>query len=79
MSKTELMAETAELVNAAIEKSGRYKTELSEETGIPYATLNRKLAGKGEFRLSELLLLAEALEVHPSTFTPHAFAKEVAA
>lgn len=78
MSKAELMVETAKLVNDAIEKSGRYKTELSEETGIPYATLNRKLSGKGEFRLSELLLIAEALNVHPSKFTPHIFAKEAA-
>lgn len=73
---------TAEAVDAAVKQTGRTKTWLSEQTGIPYSTLNRKLAAKADFSFSELLLIAEALGVSPAAFTPPAFvpaAKEPAA
>ena len=64
---------SAKLVAAAIADSGRTKRSVSDETGIPYPTLNRKLAGKAEFRFSELFLIADALGVPPWTFTPSEF------
>lgn len=70
---------SAQAVREAITTDGRTKLSLSEETGIPYPTLNRKLAAKSEFRFSELLLIAEALGVAPSRFTPPAFDPRFAA
>ncbi|WP_433674810.1 helix-turn-helix domain-containing protein [Microbacterium gorillae] len=64
---------TAAAVRDAIAEVGRSKISLSQETGITYPTLNRKLSGKTEFSFSELLLLAEALGVCPSQFTPPPF------
>ena len=66
---------TAEAIENAIKSTGRTKLWLSEDTGIPYSTLNRKLAGKGDFTFSELLLIAESLGVSPATFTPPEFAR----
>ena len=67
---------SAEAVREAIKSDGRTKLSLSEETGIPYPTLNRKLAAKTEFRFSELLAIAEALGVSPAKFTPPMFVPE---
>ena len=66
---------TAAAIRDAIRATGRTKVAISEETGIPYPTLNRKVAGKGDFTLSELLSIADAIGVHPSTFVPPQFAK----
>ena len=66
---------TARAVQEAIEDSSRSKMSLSDETGIPYSTLNRKLQANAEFTFSELLLIAEALGVRPSQFTPPEFAR----
>lgn len=64
---------TAGVVRQAIGESGRSKRSISDETGIPYPTLNRKLAGKTEFSFRELFLLADALAVAPWTLTPPEF------
>lgn len=48
---------------------------ISDVTGIPYPTLTRKLAGKTEFSFTELMLIAAALGVSPSVFTPPPFQK----
>lgn len=69
---------SAAAVQEAIADSGRTKRSISDETGIPYPTLNRKLAGKAEFKFSELLVLAEALGVPPWQFTPSIFVKPAA-
>ncbi|MCT2042646.1 helix-turn-helix domain-containing protein [Pseudoclavibacter alba] len=63
----------ANAVLKALADADRTKKSLSDETGIPYPTLNRKLAAKTEFSMTELLALADALHVHPSTFTPPLF------
>lgn len=60
-------------VRKAIAESGLTKTQVSEATGIPYSTLNRKVAGLSEFSLTELYRIACALRVSPSVFTPPAF------
>lgn len=70
---------TARAVRDAISESGRTKLALSDDTGIPYATLNRKLAGKSDFTFRELLTLADALGVSPAAFTPPAFQRHVPA
>lgn len=70
---------TSQAVQAALVDAGRSKTSLSDETGIPYPTLNRKVAGKTEFSFTELLLIAEALGVSPSAFTPPQFQRQAVA
>jgi lambda repressor-like predicted transcriptional regulator len=70
---------TAKAVQGAIADAGRSKTSLSDETGIPYPTLNRKVAGKTEFSFSELFLIADALGVSPSMFTPPQFQRQAVA
>ncbi|MFJ2502583.1 helix-turn-helix domain-containing protein [Microbacterium sp. NPDC087592] len=66
-------SEVGSAVDAAIKTAGRTKVSVSDESGIPYPTLNRKVAGKSEFSFTELLLIAECLEVSPATFVPSAF------
>lgn len=70
---------TAKAVRDAVADAGRSKTSLSDETGIPYPTLNRKMAGKSEWSFSELLLVADALGVSPSAFTPPQFQRRAVA
>lgn len=67
-------SEVGSAVDAAIKTAGRTKVSVSDESGIPYPTLNRKVAGKSEFSFTELLLIAECLEVSPAAFVPSAFA-----
>lgn len=67
--------DSARLVQEAIEDSGRSKRSVSDETGIPYPTLNRKLKAQTEFSFTELFLLSEALGVPPWKFTPAVFSK----
>lgn len=66
---------SARAVQQALADAGRSKRSLSDETGIPYPTLNRKMAAKTEFTFRELLLIADALGVTPAAFTPPAFAR----
>jgi len=63
---------TAEAVNNAIDASGHARRTIAQQTGIPYPTLARKLAGKTAFSFSELFLIAEATGVTPSRFVPYA-------
>lgn len=77
MINNQVAVDSARLVQVAIGDSGRSKRSVSDETGIPYPTLNRKLKAQTEFSFSELFLLAEALGVPPWTFTPGAFARPV--
>ena len=71
MSKT--AAWTANAIATALAAAGATKVALSEATGIPYPTLNRKLAAHRDFTLSELLSIAEALRVPPSSLIPPHF------
>lgn len=68
-------SEVGSIVESAIKSAGRTKVSVSEETGIPYPTLNRKVAGKSEFSFTELLLIAECLQVSPAEFVPSQFAR----
>ncbi len=53
-------------VKQAILSAGLSKRALSERTGIPYTSLNRKLAGHTDLTLQELFLIAEATGVSPT-------------
>lgn len=64
---------TAEAVRSALADAQRSKQSLSDETGIPYSTLNRKLAAKTEFTFSELYAIASALGVSPAVLVPVQF------
>ncbi|MGV4377972.1 helix-turn-helix domain-containing protein [Trueperella pyogenes] len=64
---------TAKAVKDAAAEAGRSLKSVSDETGIPYATLFRKTKGKTEFQFSELFKIAEALGISPATFTPPVF------
>lgn len=63
-------------IQEALRKERRDKTWLSDQTGIPYSTLNRKMAGRAEFRFSELLTIAEVLNLAPQTFLPSGFVSQ---
>lgn len=66
-------SEVGTAVLDAITAAGLTKLQVAEESGIPYPTLNRKVAGKSEFSFSELLAVSEVLHVSPAVFTPKAF------
>lgn len=74
-----LAGQVGRAVSVALLDAGRTKRSISDETGIPYSTLNRKVAGKAEFSLSELLLIAEAIGTTPSALLPSDFRASVAA
>lgn len=61
---------TGAQVAAAMVTAGKSKTWVAERTGIPYSTLGSKIVGRSEFNISELLAVATALGVHPSTLMP---------
>ena len=61
---------TAAAVQRAIDASGLTKVAVSEATGIPYATLNRKLAAKTDFGFRDLLALAGAAAVRSRPSAP---------
>lgn len=63
----------AQQVQNALDNEQRSKRWLSDTTGIPYSTLNRKMSGHVEFRFSELLSIAEALRISPKKFLPQGF------
>lgn len=65
--------ETADKVAATILRTGRSKASVAADAGIPQTTFGRKINGHVEFTFSELLRIANALGVSPSTFTPTAF------
>lgn len=67
--------DSARLVREAIVDSGRSKRSVSDESGIPYPTLNRKLKAQTEFTFVELYLLARTLGVPPWRFTPGEFTR----
>ncbi|WP_313278949.1 helix-turn-helix domain-containing protein [Timonella senegalensis] len=63
----------AQQVLNALDNEKRSKRWLSDITGIPYSTLNRKMSAHVEFRFSELLAIAEALHLSPEKFLPQGF------
>lgn len=71
--------EVADKVAAAILRAGRSKSSVGAEVGIPGTTFNRKINGHVEFTFGEILRIAKALQVSPSTLIPAAFLGQAAA
>ena len=71
--------EVADKVAASILRSGRSKASVATQAGIPATTFGRKINGHVEFTLSELMRIAETLEVAPSALIPAAFYARAAA
>ena len=72
--------EIADKVAANILRAERSKASVALAVGIPATTFNRKINGHVEFTFSELLRIAEELDVNPSELIPSVFsAKQVAA
>lgn len=67
--------EVADKVAASILRSGRSKSSVAAAAGIPITTFNRKLDGHSEFTFGEVLRVARALGVAPSSLAPAAFAR----
>lgn len=72
--------ETANRIAVAFTRSGISKKKLSEDTGIPYATLDRRFRQGDGYTVREAIALSAALGV-PVTefFTEHPAYKEDAA
>lgn len=62
--------EIADNVRRLIRNEDRTKVSIADESGIPYPTFKRRLSGKSDFRVSELVYIAEALGVTPAEILP---------
>lgn len=56
----------AETVAAALQVAGLVQRDVAEGTGIPLATLNRRLTGRSPFLITELAAIAELLDTTAS-------------
>ena len=65
------------IANALIVKGTQIK-ELSDSTGIAYATLRRSLSGGRSLTIREIGNIASALQVSPSIFLPEELTKDAA-
>lgn len=70
MDNASLDHRVAELVDAAITESGKSRNAVAKETGVPYATLDRKLKGIASFNVSELSRIAQATGRTTGSFIP---------
>lgn len=59
-----------DLINSELDTKGISMNALSDQTGIPYATLRRSLKGSRALNLLELRAIATALGVQPSQLLP---------
>lgn len=72
--------EIADKVAASILRAERSKSSVAVAAGIPGTTFNRKINAHVEFTFSELLRIADVLNVEPSSLVPATFTqKRVAA
>jgi len=51
-------------INKAISESGIKKKYLAEKLGIEYETFRKKLNGKSEFKISEIINLTSLLKIN---------------
>ncbi|MDI3331446.1 MAG: hypothetical protein QJR09_12065 [Micrococcus sp.] len=66
----DITAGTAARVREAIEAGGESINSVSEKSGIPYATLWRKVNARGPFTVTELGHVSEALKVRVVDLLP---------
>lgn len=62
-------------IDDLIKSKGMTKRFVSEESGMPYSSLNSKLKGYRGFDLDDILALAEAIGESPSELLPPQFTK----
>ena len=79
MISSEIAAQTADRVAAAIERSGASRLLVSEKTGIPRSTLNTKLKGVSEFTITEIVSVARAIDAPVYDLLPDTVRRAVAA
>lgn len=65
--------EVADKVAAAVLRSGKSKSAVADQAGIPRTTFSRLLNGHAEFSVGQLLRVAEATGAQPSTLLPSRF------
>jgi transcriptional regulator with XRE-family HTH domain len=53
----------AKVVSDAMKAHGKNQRDIAEATGIPLVTLNRRLTGRSPFVITELIAIAEVLDV----------------
>lgn len=66
--------ELADKVAASILRAGRTKASVAAAAGIPHTTFTRKINGHTEFTMSEVLRIAEVVDVAPGSLLPAVFA-----
>ena len=64
--------EVARLIQARMARARVTRRELAARTGIPFATLDRKLDAAHELTFAELHLISASLGTNPSAFLPPA-------
>lgn len=69
---------TATLVAAAMRGADRSMKWTADRAGIANATFRRKLRGGGDFTVSEVARIAQALGIHPADLLPGEFRLAVA-
>ena len=70
---TDIRKTVAAAVAFELGRADRTKRWLSDRSGIPYSTLDRKLKAHVDFTFTELAAIAEALSIAPSRLTPPVF------
>lgn len=63
----------AEAILAAMNEADRTQRWTSDRAGISYPTFRRKLAGGGDFTVSEVSRIARVLHCQPSKLLPEEF------
>lgn len=66
----DLRGRSAPLVQQAMDTARVSINSLADQTGIPYSTLRRKITGHSDLTLAEVLVIAEALGLHPADLIP---------
>lgn len=70
---------TAALVEEAMTTADRSMKWTADRAGIANATFRRKVRGGGDFTVSEVARIGQALGVHPAELLPAEFRTAVAA
>jgi lambda repressor-like predicted transcriptional regulator len=68
--------EISRTISEKLETAGISRDTASTETGIPYSTLNHRLAGESPLTVDELVALADLLGIPPSELVANAEADE---
>lgn len=75
----DIKSNTADRAAAAIARKGWSIQKAADESAIPYTTLYRKVKGGGDFTITEIAMLADALGIHPGEIIPASWATKAVA